>query len=106
MDKTVAAQINTDMRKGAVKGVEKNQVAGLKFCLKKGVCSFADRPAVAWQHHASYLPEYMAYETTAIESRFGRIAPETIGAANQADGIQGDIFRGRVGVSGRYQQQG
>lgn len=105
MHKTVIAQINADMGKRAVEGIEEDQIARQKFGLRQRQRGLANRAAVTRQHDAGRLPVHVADEAAAIEPGFGRRATQAIRAADQADGIDRDIFRRGAGVSGQHQQQ-
>jgi hypothetical protein len=71
MHKAVIAQVNADMGKRAVEGIEKDQIAWLEFRLRQRLCRFADRAAVARQDYAGSLLAGMADETAAVDPGLG-----------------------------------
>lgn len=99
MNKPVSTQINTDMRKRPIEGIKKNQVARKEFGLGQWLRGFADRQALAREHHAGNLFENMADEAAAVESRLGRDATQSIGRADQADSVERNIVSGGARMS-------
>jgi len=77
MHKTVIAQINADMGKCAVEGVEEDQISRQEFDFSQWLRGFADRMAVARQHEAGCLPEHMADKESSPVS--GEIPPRRYG---------------------------
>ena len=106
MNKAVFAQVNADMGKRTVEGIEEDQVAGLKFCRRQRQRRFADRAGVARQDDSRCQPEYVADKAAAIETGFGRGATQSIRAPHQADRVQRDILGWCTGLRGMGQQQG
>ena len=99
VDEMIVAKIDADMRKLAVQGVEKHQIAGTQFIVVERLAEVTHADTAARQFDAEGVVIYMRDESAAIEAAVGIVAAVAIRYTHQALCIVGQVGDG--GVTGR-----